>query len=502
MAIKAKNVLKKSIKVINKGIKVANHTHEDVMALKEKSENSYSYGDRVNDNGSQKINENAKMAANRTIEHINHQGFKSTIKTKENLSNLKIKIKDTKNILSEKNNIKKYTPKVNLKGKKPIKKQINNSIKEMRKKEKSIKKASKKAVDVVKKVASASSKAIKATIMALQSLIHLLIAGGWVVVVVIIVICLIAALCSSIFGIFFSGEVNDSMTVSTAVRNLNMELNNKIEEIKRNNIYDDYYIESNMASWKDILAIYAVKVSNGINENEVMTMNPEKEQILKQVFWDMNTITSELKLENGDKSLYKDPLNNGMKQILYITISGKTIDEMKQFYHFNYNQERQLIELLSEDYEKLWASVIYGTSIGSPDMVRIALEQVGNVGGEKFWSWYGFKSRVEWCAVFVSWVANEAGLIESGVIPKFASVRTGVSWFKMMNRYKDNNYIPTAGDIIFFDWENDGFPDHVGIVEKVDDSIVYTIEGNSTNDMCLQKQYNINNQVILGYGIF
>ena len=91
----------------------------------------------------------------------------------------------------------------------------------------------------------------------------------------------------------------------------------------------------------------------------------------------------------------------------------------------------------------MWSSVVYGSSVGSNDIVQVALAQVGNVGGQPFWSWYGFNSRVEWCACFVSWCANECGYIEAGIIPKFAGCESeGVSWFKTCGLWKDGGYTP------------------------------------------------------------
>ncbi len=134
-------------------------------------------------------------------------------------------------------------------------------------------------------------------------------------------------------------------------------------------------------------------------------------------------------------------------------------------------------------------------------IVAVAMGQVGNVGGEKFWKWYGFNEHVEWCAIFVSWCANECGYIESGTIPKFSSCKyEGVPFFKEKGLWKDRGYIAKSGDIIFFDWEQDGLADHVGIVQKTENDIVYTIEGNSSGDTCRQKEYNINSNVIYGYG--
>lgn len=137
--------------------------------------------------------------------------------------------------------------------------------------------------------------------------------------------------------------------------------------------------------------------------------------------------------------------------------------------------------------------------LGNGDIVMVAKSQVGNVGGKPYWSWYGFNSRVEWCACFVSWCANESGDLDK-TIPKFSAVYDGMTWFKKYNKWKSSNYIPNAGDIIFFDWEQDGNPDHVGIVEKVEDGKVYTVEGNS-KDECRVKHYSQNYKSILGYGI-
>lgn len=133
------------------------------------------------------------------------------------------------------------------------------------------------------------------------------------------------------------------------------------------------------------------------------------------------------------------------------------------------------------------------------NMVKIAEKELGNNGGQPYWSWYGFPSRVEWCAAFVSWVANQNGYIDSGVIPKFAYCPTGIEWFKSKNQWQSRGYTPKAGHIIFFDWDNDGVSDHVGIVEKVEGTTVYTIEGNSS-DAVKRQSYPIGSQLIQGYG--
>ena len=139
------------------------------------------------------------------------------------------------------------------------------------------------------------------------------------------------------------------------------------------------------------------------------------------------------------------------------------------------------------------------TGTGSGAIVQVALTQEGN-GGDAYWSWYGFDSRVEWCACFVSWCAEQCGYLESGVIPKFSLCSDGVDWFHARGQFQDASYVPAAGDIIFFDWENDGTIDHVGIVESVTNGVVNTIEGNS-GDVCARRSYSMGSDSIYGYGV-
>ena len=243
------------------------------------------------------------------------------------------------------------------------------------------------------------------------------------------------------------------------------------------------------------MAIYTAKITKGNNETEVITIDDTKKNEIKKIFWEMHSITFEIKQELNDA-----PLEKETNTILYITISSKSVDEMMNMYHFTPIQKTQVDDLLDEKFSTMWSSVIYGTSVGNTDIVQIALTQVGNVGGQPYWTWYGFNSRVEWCAIFVSWVSNEAGYIEKGIIPKFSSCLNGVNWFKVMGQWKNKDYVPKSGDIIFFDWEVDGNVNHVGIVEKVENNVIYTIEGNSTNDTCRRKQYQSNSNIIFGFG--
>ena len=143
---------------------------------------------------------------------------------------------------------------------------------------------------------------------------------------------------------------------------------------------------------------------------------------------------------------------------------------------------------------------LFAGLFGSQQIVSVAMGQIGNSGGQKFWSWYGFDSRVEWCACFVSWCADQSGLIASGNVPKFSLCRDGVSWFQGKNKWQSGGTTPTAGMIIFFDWDHDGNSDHVGIVEKCEGGRVYTVEGNSS-DQVRQRNYAMDYASIMGYGV-
>lgn len=143
---------------------------------------------------------------------------------------------------------------------------------------------------------------------------------------------------------------------------------------------------------------------------------------------------------------------------------------------------------------------LFSGLFGNQQIVSVAMGQIGNSGGQKFWSWYGFDSHVEWCACFVSWCADQSGLIASGNVPKFSLCSDGVTWFQGKNKWQSGGTTPSAGMIIFFDWDHDGNSDHVGIVEKCEGGRVYTVEGNSS-DQVRQRNYAVDYASIMGYGV-
>ena len=373
--------------------------------------------------------------------------------------------------------------------------------------------AARAAVAAAKVAAKATIAAVKAIIAATKALIAAIAAGGWIAVLVIVIICLIGLLIGSCFGIFFSGEDSGSgYTMQNVVQEINDDYQQQIDTTKANLSHDVLEMSGSRAVWPEVLAVYAVKTTTDPdNPQEVATIDDSKKAILTDIFWEMNQISSRTETRTETVITETDDGNGNIVETettvtqtyLYITVSHKTAEEMAAQYGFDEEQKEQLAELLDEENRSLWSAVLYGIYTEDGAIVSVALSQVGNVGGEPYWSWYGFSSRVEWCACFVSWCANECGYIDTGVIPKYAGCVNGVQWFKDRGQWMDGSAEPAPGMIIFFDWNDengqDGLSDHTGIVEKVENGRVYTIEGNS-GDSVRQNSYPVGHYEVLGYG--
>lgn len=330
--------------------------------------------------------------------------------------------------------------------------------------------AAKATVQAVKVAAKATIAAVKAIIAGTKALIAAIAAGGWVAVVVILVLCVIGLIAGSCFGIFFSGEDSGTgQTMRQAVQEINADYQSQIDTTRANLTYDKLEMSGSRAVWPEVLAVYAVKTTSDPDEpQEVATVDDSKKAILKDIFWQMNEISSRTESKTEEVITETDDGHGNIvetattvtRTYLYITVSHKTAEEMADRFNFTDNQRQQLSELLAEENRRLWSAVLYGIYSGDDAIVTVALSQVGNAGGQLYWSWYGFESRVEWCACFVSWCANECGYIDSGVIPKFAGCVNGVQWFKDRDQWQDGSFEPSAGQIIFFDWDNKGASGH------------------------------------------
>lgn len=224
------------------------------------------------------------------------------------------------------------------------------------------------------------------------------------------------------------------------------------------------------------------------------------------------TLTEEVEIrtytdEDGDEHEYE-------YRILHVTLESRPISalaseiltedqlEMYQVYRATLGNKPLIFGGGSPDMgnseDLTGVEFVNGSRPGNQAVVDLAKIQVGNVGGYPYWSWYGFGSRVEWCACFVSWCYGQMGLSE----PRFAACQSqGIPWFQSHGQWGARGYDNLApGDAIFFDWDLDGSADHVGIVIGTDGSRVYTVEGNS-GDACKIKSYDLNYECIKGYGL-
>ena len=564
--IKTRDAVKGTIKTIDKAAVAGQRMKQAYISTKDKAEHSTSAAENSADEyAADKFERGVDTAVHEGAHQFDKAGRKGVKTTKENIyktkdgiQNFKAKRaekalqKQSQNIggktvrTAEKSAEKTVKQSARSAGKKTIKtvgkgsaKTAAKSVKTAEKTAKTAIKTSQQAAKAAQKTAKASAKAaqkaaqaakatakaivagvkaavkatiaaVKAIIAGIKALVAAIAAGGWVAVVVIIVICLIAAIIGSVFGIFFSGEDSGTgMSMQTVVQEINQEYDDRLEQEKNSVSYDVLEMSGSRAVWKDVLAVYSVKVNTDPdNPMEVATVDETKKQLLSDIFWEMNDISSRTETKTHTEIEESDDGHGNIVQtettvtetFLYITVSHKTVDEMAAMYGFNQEQKEYLAELLKDENNQLWSQVLYGIGYSDDQIVTVALSQVGNVGGQPYWSWYGFDSRVEWCACFVSWCANECGYIDAGIIPKYAGCVNGVQWFRDRGQWADGSYEPSPGTIIFFDWEGDGVTDHTGIVQKCENGTVYTVEGNS-GDTCRTKTYPVGSSVIYGYGI-
>ncbi len=377
--IKTKEKSNIKIKKLDKAKIYSERVKDNIVNLKSKDD----YTDNTENNspaeyGANQISQTTERISRTGIEKFNQYGRKSAIETKDNIKEtakkIKTKLQDIK--------IKKTS--TNLKGK---------NIKGAKKAYQIAKSRAKAMAKSAKQAMIATIRAIKAIILAAKSLIFFLFGGFWIAIIIIIVVSLIAMLVGSVFGIFFSSEdvestiiVNETqqpVTMNKIIADLNTEFMNKITQIQQENPYDEYDITGSRAEWKDVLAVYVAKVSGGDNQVEMVTLDDDKVNTLKEIFWAMNEITFTKEEESHEEVIFHltwTEYKTVTYTKLHIAINTKSIDEMAGHYNFTQEQRNQLAEMSDEKYASMWSAVIYGSSVGSNDIVEVAKSQIGNVG--------------------------------------------------------------------------------------------------------------------------
>lgn len=369
------------------------------------------------------------------------------------------------------------------------------------------KKAAKATADTVKATAKATVAAVKAIIAGTKALVAAIAAGGWIAVLIIMIVVLFGAA----VAMFGGGSDSNSYTPVSA----------EVEAYEP--IIQKYAKEYGIPEYVELIKAVMMQESGGRGldpmqaaEGSFNTKYPHEPNGIKDPEYSIQCGVQELKaaltsaevespidMEHIKLALQGYNFGNGYISWAKSKYGGYSYANAVEFS----TQQAQRLGWDSYGDIQYPAHVLryypYGrafTAGGNQAIVEVALTQLGNQGGQPYWSWYGFNSRVEWCACFVSWCADQCGYIESGLVPKFAGCVDGANWFKSNGKWQDRTYEPKVGDIIFFDWEGDGTTDHVGIVEKCENGTVYTVEGNS-GDACKQRQYAVGSSNIYGYGI-
>ena len=329
---------------------------------------------------------------------------------------------------------------------------------------------------------------------------------------------LFSGLMNGVLGTSYTSEDSDLVAVENNYAAMENELQQRIDNIERDYPgYDEYrYDLDNIGHNPHALASYLTAL--------LQSYTPQSAQAELERIFDMQytlTLTEEVEIryrtetstdpETGETTTEQVPYEY---YILHVSLTNRdittiapevlTAEQLQMFrVYLETSGNKPLLfgggsadTSASEDLSGV--QFVNGTRPGNPQLVELAKGQVGNVGGAPYWSWYGFDSRVAWCACFVSWCYGQAGLSE----PHFAACQSqGVPWFTSHGQWGARGYENIApGDTIFFDWDLDGSADHVGLVIGTDGNRVYTVEGNS-GDACKIKSYPLDYACIKGYGL-
>lgn len=381
------------------------------------------------------------------------------------------------------------------------------TVKASQKAAQAAKATAKATANAVKAAAKATIATVKAIIAGTKALVAAIAAGGWIAVVIIMIVVLLG----SAVAMFGGGSESNTYTQVSA------------EVEAYDPLIRQYAKQYGIPEYVELIKAVMMQESGGRGldpmqaaEGSFNTKYPHEPNGIKDPEYSIQCGVQELKaaltsaevespidMEHIKLALQGYNFGNGYISWAKSKYGGYSYANAVEFS----TQQAQRLGWDSYGDTQYPAHVLryypYGrafTAGGNQAIVEVALTQIGNQGGQPYWSWYGFDSRVEWCACFVSWCADQCGYIESGLVPKFAGCVDGANWFKSNGKWQSRTYEPKTGDIIFFDWEGDGTTDHVGIVEKCENGTVYTVEGNS-GDACKQRQYAVGSSNIYGYGI-
>lgn len=434
--IKTRDKVNQTVKTLDRAAIVADKFRNATVKSKETAEHTQTTDETSPEEYAVNlVSDKSNIATHRAAVKFNEKGKQSVVETKRNIQrfrseqavksicrqrmdnkpsaspDLNFSDKDSKYDIKTRENIKKANTKPvskDIKGADKTIKTVNHSVnqtvksssdtarksyisskqsaKATKKSAEAVKKGFEKSAKTMKEAAKHTKKIVKGIIEGAKAAVNAIIAGGWLSVVIIILLCLVGALASSFYGIFFSTETSASgMNISTVIQEINADYDNRIDELKASGNYDSVEINGSKANWKDVLSIYAVKTTTDPdNPMEIATVDENKKSILSNIFWDMNSIDAKAETrtetneitstdENGNEVITTEEVTI---KVLTITVNCKTANDMADEYSFNKKQKEYLTELMSERNDKLWASIIFGT--GNSNTIDIGSIDFGN----------------------------------------------------------------------------------------------------------------------------
>ncbi len=361
------------------------------------------------------------------------------------------------------------------------------------------------AAQAAKVAAKAMSAAVKAVITSTKALVSAILAGGWIVVLILLIVVLFGALFSMVGG-------SNSSTVTP--------VSAEVEAYEP--LIRQYARQYGIEEYVELIKAVMMQESGGQGTDPMQasecgynTRYPNTPNGITDPEYSINVGIQNLAACLREAGVESPVDMNNIKLALqgYNYGNGYISWAKENYGGYTYANAVEFSKMMAE--RNGWSGYgdteyvshvlryyVFGripAGTGSQAIVQVALTQEGN-GGDTYWSWYGFTERKEWCACFVSWCADQCGYVESGVIPRFSLCSAGMEWFESRGQFMDGSYVPATGDLVFFDWGNDGSIDHVGIVESVVDGTIYTIEGNS-GDKVARRSYPIGYGQIVGYGV-
>lgn len=436
--IKTRDKVNQTVKTLDRAAIVADKFRNATVKSKETAEHTQTTDETSPEEYAVNLaSDKSKIATHRAAVKFNEKGKQSVVETKRNIqrfrseqavksihrqrtdnkpsasSDLNFSDKDSKYDIKTRESIKKTNTKPvrkDIKGADKTIKTVNHSVnqtvksssdtarksyisskqsaKATKKSAEAAKKGFEKSAKTMKEAAKHTKKIVKGIIEGAKAVVNAIIAGGWLSVVIIILLCLVGALASSFYGIFFSTETSDSgMNISTVIQEINADYDNRIDELKASGNYDSVEINGSKANWKDVLSIYAVKTTTDPdNPIEIATIDENKKSILSNIFWDMNSIDAKAETrtetneitstdENGNEVITTEEVTI---KVLTITVNSKTANDMADEYSFNKKQKEYLAELMNESNDKLWASIIFSTGGNTNVDIDIGSLDFGN----------------------------------------------------------------------------------------------------------------------------